>query len=439
MVILQDPAYFRVHFRVFGYMRKRRYPKMKLTDLQCRNAKPQEKNYKIRDGKGLYLYVMQAGGRSWRYDFKLKRDDGTTKNGTFVIGQYPEISLGAARELHKQAHALVSNGVDPNDFRKDQERLARQERALTFAHVAQEWLDKRGREVKPKTLADIEKRLQTDVIPEIGHLPMNNLNAQDFLEVIKKVEKRGAFEMANRCRQYCSQILRFAVAIGKADRDFTVDISDALAVHRVRHQPALEPKDIPDFLSALERNEARLFPQTRHALKMLMLTFVRPIELAAAEWSEFDFADKRWIIPAAKMKMGFDHIVPLASQTLDILHELRKTNGNRQYVFVKQTNPRDHMSRDTLSKAVRSLGFQGQHTAHGFRALARTAIREKLNYDSEIIERQLAHAPNTSLGRAYDRTQFIDQRTVMMQDWANYLDAIAQDRTVIAGKFGKGS
>lgn len=410
---------------------------MALTNFECSNAKPREKNYKIRDGKGLYLLVIKSGGKSWRYDYKLKTADDTYKNGTFVYGLYPEISLSEARGLHAETHKLVSQGIDPNGHKKRQERQERENRALTFADVTKEWLEKRRGEIKSKTVSDIEKRLETDVIPEIGHIPMQDITSPTLLAMIKKIESRGAYEMANRARQYTSQILRYGVAIGKAEKDFTMDIGNALAIHRVKHQPALEPKDIPEFLAALERNEARLYPQTRLALKMLMLTFVRPIELAAAEWGEFDFQDKRWIIPAAKMKMGFDHIVPLASQTLELLHQLRQMNGNRQYVFAKQTNPKEHMSRDTLSKAVRSLGFQDRHTAHGFRALARTAIREKLNYDSEIIERQLAHAPNTSLGRAYDRTHFIDQRTAMMQEWADYLDKAGQNRTLIVGKFIK--
>lgn len=397
---------------------------MKLTDLSCRTSKPTEKNYKLRDGQGLYLLVMKAGGKSWRYDYKLKRDDGSHKNGTFVIGIYPKITLAKARDLHQKARTLVSNGTDPNDFKKEQERIKRQERALTFSLVAEEWLDKRRREVKEKTIRDIEKRLERDVLPEIGHIPMKDINAVDVVDMLKKIEERGAYEMRNRARQYCSQIFRYAMAIGSADRDYTTDIGDALAVRRIKHQPALQPHEIPEFLTALERNEARLFPQTRLALQMLALTFVRPIELAAAEWSEFDFNDKRWLIPAKKMKMGFDHVVPLASQTLEILYEIKRINGNRQYVFTKQTNPREHMARDTLSKAVRSLGFQSRHSAHGFRAMARTAIREKLNYDSEIIERQLAHAPNTSLGRAYDRTQFLDQRMKMMQEWADYIDSL---------------
>ena len=268
--------------------------------------------------------------------------------------------------------------------------------------------------------------ISKDVLPEIGDIPLETLNPLDVLYMLKKIEKRGAYELAARARQYVSSILKYAVAHGKIERDVSADLGEALAVRKVNHQPALAPHEIPEFLEALERNEARLFHPTRLALRMLMLTFVRPIELASAEWKDFDFEGKRWIIPADKMKMGNDHIVPLAGQTLAILHEMRVLNGSRQHVFVKQTDPRTHMSRDTLSAAIRSMGFQGRHSAHGFRALARTAIREKLKWDSEIIERQLAHAPSGSLGRAYDRTQFLDDRLIMMQEWADYLDECAK-------------
>jgi len=240
--------------------------------------------------------------------------------------------------------------------------------------------------------------------------------------MVRKVQNRGAFELANKTRQYCSQVFRYGIACGKADRDYTIDISNALPRKQVKHQPALEPNEIPEFLNALHKNDARLYQQTRLALKMLMLTFVRPIELAAAEWEEFDFNDNRWVIPAKRMKMRSDHVVPLSKQCLEILEEMKPVSGKYKHVFIQQRSNQKHMSRDTLSNAVRALGFQGRHSAHGFRAMARTTIREKLNWDSEVIERQLAHAPNTSLGRAYDRTQFIDQRTEMMQDWADYID-----------------
>ena len=408
---------------------------MKLTDLKIKNAKPRERAYKEGDGKGLYLFVMPTGGKSWRYDYKLKIDIDKYKNGTFVYGPYPEISLAEVRTLHANTRKLLVQGIDPNEHKKEQERLSFQNKPLSFEEIAHEWLSKRQSEVKTKTLEDIKKRLNVDVIPEIGRIRIDKLHVLDILNMLKKIEKRGAYEMVNRARQYCGQILRYAVILGKAERDLTKDIGDALSKRPRTHQPALSPNEIHEFLLTLERNEARLFPQTRLALKMLMLTFVRPIELASAEWQEINFKDNLWIIPANKMKMKFDHVVPLSAQTVSILQELRVLNSHRRYIFPKQSNSKEHMSRDTLSKAVRSLGFQGRHSAHGFRALARTTIREKLNWDSEVIERQLAHAPNTSLGRAYDRTQFLEQRAKMMQDWGNYLDKIGQGKTVIVGNF----
>lgn len=408
---------------------------MKLTNMAVSNAKPRTVDYRMTDGKGLYLKVLKSGGKSWRYDFRLIFPDGTAKNGTTYIGLYPDVSLAEARLLHAEAHKLVAQGIDPNHHKKEKQRKHWQERELKFSDVANEWLEKRKAEIKPETYHGIVKRLEKDVLPEIGHIPMVDLNAQDILQMLKRVENRGAVDMVKRLRQHCSQILRYGVAIGKAERDFTVDIRDALATRKTKHQPALEPHEIPEFLHALERNEARLYPQTRLAVEMLMLTLVRPIELASAEWKDIDFESKRWLIPAEKMKMGYDHLVPLSRQVLEILQKMRIENGKRQYVFINSKDPREHMHRDTLSKAVRSLGFTGRHTAHGFRAMARTAIREKLNIDSEIIERQLAHKPSGSLGSAYDRTKFIDQRIPMMQDWADYLDAIAKGGNVIEGNF----
>jgi integrase len=395
---------------------------MKLTDLKIKNLKLKQKSYKVGDGKGLYLFIMKSGGKSWRYDYKLKIGIDTYKNRTFVYGLYPEISLAEARETHTDIKRLISKGIDPNAHKKEQERIALLNVPMCFEEISLLWLEKKRLEVNSETLIGIQKRLETYLFPKIGNIPLNELATSDFLAFLKGIEERGTYELLYRLRQYCSQILRYAVAHGKIERDFTVDIKEAFAVRSVKHQPALQPEEITEFLKALNYNEPRLYAQTRLALKMLMLTFVRPIELASAEWNEFNFVDNRWIIPAEKMKMKLDHIVPLSNQTLIILDTMRPVTGDYQYVFIKQRKPKEHMSRDTLSKAVRSLGFQGRHTAHGFRALARTTIREKLNWDSEIIERQLAHTPNTSLGRTYDRTQFLEQRTQMMQEWADYLD-----------------
>lgn len=405
---------------------------MKLKDIHCKTAQAAEKPYKLPDGTGLYLYVTKAGGKSWRYNYQING-----KYKTYTYGLYPETTLLEARELHKKVHKLVSQGIDPHQHEKEEKDKLEAENTLTFEGIAKEWLDKRESEVKPKTHADIKKRLEKDVFPIIGDTPMKKITPPVLYDMLKKIEDRGAYEMASRARQYCSQILRYAVARGKAERDFTADLSDALAVRKVQHQPALAPNEIPEFLIALERNEARLFHQTRLALKMLMLTFVRPIELASAEWDEFDFKTNIWTVPANKTKMTKVHLVPLATQTLEILKELKEVNGHRQYVFVGKQNPRAHMARDTLSKAVRALGFQGRHTAHGFRAMAMTTLLEDLKIPFHVADTQLQHGKRGPLGAAYDRAKYWDERVPMMQAWGDYLDGLVSTGEVIRADFGK--
>ncbi|MGH1406006.1 MAG: tyrosine-type recombinase/integrase [Rhodomicrobiaceae bacterium] len=392
---------------------------MKLTDFSCKNFKPKNKPYKQSDGRGLFLLINPNGSKLWRYKYRIEG-----KERLFAIGSYPEFSLAEARALHQNLHKLVAGGIDPYEHKKMQKRKEEMEKALTFQVVGEEWLEKRKSQVKEKTYKDIEKRLYSDVFPKIGHIPMKELMPQDILKMLQNIEKREAYEMANRARQYCSRILRYASACGIDTRDYTLDIADALVTRPVRHQNALSPDEIKEFLTALDRNNARLHLQSRLGLEMLMLTFVRPIELAEARWDEFNLQESRWTIPASRMKMKCDHIVPLAKQTHAIIGQLRELNGTREHLFTNHRDQRRPMCRDTFSKGVRLLGFQGRHSAHGFRALARTSIREKLDYDPEVIERQLAHKASGPLGSAYDRTQFLDQRSVMMQDWADYIEQI---------------
>lgn len=396
---------------------------MKLTDRACRAAEPfpppKKAPRKLSDGSGLQLWVMPSGAKYWRYKYRI-----ANLEKVLALGVYPDLSLASAREAHRSAYNMVVQGIDPALMRKERKMNIRSDAENTFNSIAEEWLEKRKKEIKSVTVQKIEGRLRKDVLPEIGNIPIKDITPLHLLHMIRKIENRGAYEMARASRQYCGQILRYAVATGRAERDYTADIKEVVASRKITHQPALSPDELPEFLKALRQNECRLYLQTRLALKLLLLTFVRPMELAAAEWKEFDFKNKLWIIPGEKTKMSKDHVVPLSNQSLELFERLKELNGKRAYVFVNQNHPGKHMSRDALSKAVRNLGFQGRHTPHGFRALARTAIREKLNYDSEVIERQLAHLPGTSLGRTYDRTQFIDKRMEMMQDWADYIDTI---------------
>ncbi|WP_339608893.1 integrase arm-type DNA-binding domain-containing protein [uncultured Roseivirga sp.] len=391
---------------------------MQLSDLKCKSLKPQNKAYKKADGRGLFMLVKPNGTKLWRYKYRFER-----KERLYSIGVYPEFSLAEAREIHQRLHKLVAQGIDPREHEIEQKRKVLEEKALTFSVMAHKWLEKRKNEVKPKTHVAIEKRVELYILPSIGDIPMGNLTPRDVLKMVKTIEARGTYELAKRARQYCSKILRFAMAHGNVDRDYTLDISDALVTRKVRHQPALtKPDEVKEFLKAFERNEARLHKQTRLGLELLMLTFVRPIEMAEARWDEIDLDKKQWVIPANRMKMGDEHIVPLSKQALRIIYQLKEINGNRDHLLINQRDPKRPMSRDTFSKAVRLLGFQGRHSGHGFRAMARTLIHEQLEYDETPIERQLSHKANGPLGSAYDRTKFLDKRVQMMQDWADYLE-----------------
>lgn len=396
---------------------------MRLTDRECKAARPfaRPKNTpkKISDGKGLQLWVMPSGAKYWRYKYRI---GGQEK--LFSIGVYPDLSLAEARKKHRTVYEEVVKGIDPF-VREKQERIARDfANRNTFKAVADEWLEKRKYEVKEITYNRIVGRLNKDVFPEIGSFPINEVTPLVLLDMLRKIERRGAHEMVRACRQYCGQILRYGVATGRAERDFTADIKEALKTRKVTHQPSLSPDEIPEFIKALRENDARLYWQTRLALEMLMLTFVRPIELVSAEWSEFDLKGKCWVIPVGKTKMNKVHIVPLSPQSLRILEKLNSSNRRSKYVFIHQYDAAKHMSRDALSKAIRSMGFQGRHTAHGFRSLAMTTLLEKLNYPFHVIDCQLGHGKRNQLGSAYDRSEFLDERVRMMDDWGKYIDDI---------------
>ncbi|CAM1360796.1 Phage integrase family protein (fragment) [Tenacibaculum litopenaei] len=272
---------------------------MQLTDLHCKNFKPKNRAYKKADGRGLFILIKPNGSKLWRYKYRINK-----KEKLYSIGAYPEYSLVEAREIHRSLHKMVSEGKDPIEHEKEQKRKKEIENVLTFSFMAYEWLEKHKQEVKPQTFKEIEKRVKKYIIPVIGHIVMKDLTSKDFLMMIKEIEKRGTIELAKRIRQYSSQILRYALACEKVTRDFTLDIRGALIKPKTKHHPALiTSEEVKEFLDALQYNDAGLNRQTRHGLEMLMLTFVRPIEMAGARWKEFNFDQKTWVIPAERMKM----------------------------------------------------------------------------------------------------------------------------------------
>ena len=283
----------------------------------------------------------------------------------------------------------------------------------------------------------IIRRLEMDVFPAIGKLAIADIKPLQVLNALKKVEDRGAHETAKRALQYCGQIFRYAVITERALRDPTEPLKRVLKPAKNGHYATIEADEIPEFLRILDRNEARLFPHTRRAIQLLMLTFVRTSELIEAKWGEFNLDEKQWLIPAERMKMRRTHIVPLSDQTCKILREQQEDTGKWEWVFPNQAHPRKHMSNMTILKALERMGYKGRMTGHGFRALAMSTIKEKLNYRHEVIDRQLAHAHKSQIDAAYDRAQFLPKRREMMQEWADYLDTVAKGGQIIIGKFGR--
>lgn len=405
---------------------------MKLTNTTCKNAKPLEKQYKLFDGGGLYLLVKPGGAKHWRLKYRIH---GSEK--LLAIGPYPFTSLAEARSERDAAKKLIAEGIDPVMQKRKEKHNASHNAENTFKAIALEWYENRLSRWTPRYAEEVLKRLEQDIFPEIGAYPIKEIEPPILLAVIRKIESRGAHELAKRQLQKCGEIFRYAIASGKAVRDPSRDIGDALKPVTKGHFAALDVKELPNFIRAIEANDARLYQNTRNALKLIMLTFVRTSELIGARWDEIDFEGKQWLIPAERMKMKKEHIVPLSSQAIRILRDQQEIAGQWPLVFPSTVRPKQAISNNTILGAIKRLGYQGRMTGHGFRALAMSTIKQELGYRHEVVDRQLAHIPKNKIDKAYDRADFLKERVVMMQEWADYLDAIASDGKVIVGEFRK--
>lgn len=404
---------------------------MKLNDTKCKNAKPNDPPSKmprkLADGEGLYLWVMPDGAKYWRFAYRYNG-----KQKTLALGVYPEISLKEAREKKLEARKQVGEGKDPALEKKKQKVLYQQINTNTFEAIAREWHENNKAKWTARYAEGIMVRLENYIFPEIGSYPIIDIEPPLLLQTIRKIENRPAIEIAKRQLQKCGEVFRYAIATGRAVRDPSADIKGALKTQKKTHYAALDVKDLPEFLHILERNEARLYRNTMNAIKLLMLTFVRTNELINARWDEIDFERKEWIIPAARMKMGKEHIVPLSRQVIEILQDQKEIAGHWPLVFPSSVRPKQAISNNTVLGAIKRMGYQNRMTGHGFRALAMSTIKQELGYRHEVVDRQLAHAPRNKIDAAYDRALFLRERAKMMQEWADYVDALAAGGRVIS-------
>ncbi len=382
------------------------------------NAKPQATPYKLPDGKGMFLLVTPDGAKLWRLRYLRP---GTSKENTLSLGIFPEVSLRKARDRREESRKLLADGIDPGENRKAAKQARKVATENSFAAIAAEWLDKQH--MAPATLEKARWTFADLVNPYIGHLPIAEIGAPELLSMLQRIEARGARETAHRTRQRAAQIFRYAIATGRASRDPCADLRGALAPVKVKNRAAItDPLKIGELLRAI--NGYTGGPVVGAALKLAALVFVRPGELRKAEWTEIDLDGAEWRIPASKMKMRDEHIVPLPLQAVAILRDLEPLSGAGRYVFPGARNPRLPMSEAAVNSALRRMDFdKDTMTGHGFRAMASTRLNE-LGWKEDAIERQLAHAERNKVRAAYNRAQYLDERRRMMQAWADYLDGL---------------
>lgn len=405
-----------------------------LTDAKIRNAKPRSKPYRLFAGGGLYLEVAPSGGKWWRYKYRF-----LGKEKRFSLGVYPDVSLKEAKEKSDAARKLRAQGVDPGEERKATKATESGEGC--FEAVAREWHGKfAAAEWSGTHSKNILNRLEKNIFPWLGFRPVDEITPPEIIKVFRLIEARGHLETLHRTLANCGQVFRYAIATSRAILDPTYKMSEAFPKPIKRHFSAItDPQGVATLLRDIDEYHGTYV--VKCALQLTPLFFLRPIELRLAEWSEFDLDRAEWVIPIGRMKRTRRdkeanpkevHVVPLAKQAVGILRELFLVTGNGRLVFPGERGKDRAISDATLTNALRRMGYgKDEMQVHGFRAMARTMLRQNLGIEAEWIERQLSHAVDNPLGRAYDRTTFLPERREMMQGWADYLDRLKAEK---AGK-----
>ena len=392
---------------------------MKLNDAKLRTLTTPGKHA---DGAGLYLEITPAGGRYWRMKYRFGG-----KEKRLAFGVYPTVSLKDARERREDARKALSKGEDPGALRKAAKVKVLQEAANTFEAVTNDWLAHQAGRWEAVTLERTRASLNADVFPALGSRPMATVTTREVMEIVKKIEARGASEMATRVLQRIKAAFRYAVTHHRIDHNPMLDLvpSEILKPRKVQHRPALASKELPGFLSKLDAYEGDI--HTVCALRLLMLTAVRPGEIRGARWTEFDLDSALWRIPAERMKMRAEHVVPLSKQSVEVVRQMVPLSGERDLVFPSPFYPSKSLSENTLNSALSRMGYRGEATAHGFRALFSTVSNEA-GWNPDVIERQLAHVERNQVRAAYNRSTYVQERAELMQWWADHLDACKQGK-----------
>ena len=404
---------------------------MPLTVKQVESAKAKDKDYKLSDGEGMYLLVTKSGSKYWRLRYRI-----SGQQRVFALGQFPDVPLSLARSDKSSARRLIKEGIDPNTAKEEKLNKEKQNTESVFRVIALEWFDTHQKNKAERHQSRVKSRMERDLFPALGHMPIKNIDASALLKVLKVIEQRGAIESAHRTKQIAGQIIRYAIATGRAERDPTPDLKGALMSPTIKHHAAItEPRDVGHLLVAMDNFTGTIV--VKSALQLSSLFFCRPGELRRLLWSDINYEEKRIEIVVSKTKDQL--IIPLCTQAISILENLKVYTGKSEYILPSARGRSRPMSENAVRTALRTMGYDNDTmTPHGFRAMARTLLDEVLEYRIEWIEQQLAHSVRDANGRAYNRTKHLKQRTEMMQKWADYLDELrdqALAKNVVTANF----
>ncbi|ENM1018355.1 tyrosine-type recombinase/integrase [Klebsiella variicola] len=396
---------------------------MKLNARQVDAAKPKEKAYKLADGAGLYLEVVPSGSRYWRMKYRFNG-----KEKRMAFGVYPAVSLAQARALRDEAKKKLAEGIDPS-FAKKEEKLVRDVRLNnTFQAVALEWHGTKVSRWSEGYASDIIEAFNKDIFPYIGQLPVNEIKPLVLLNVLRRMESRGATEKAKKVRQRCSEVFRYAIVTGRAEYNPAADLTSAMSGHESKHYPFLTVEELPDFFKALSGYTGS--PLIVLAARLLILTGVRTGELRGAFWSEFDIEKAVWEIPAERMKMKRPHLVPLSTQALEVVQQLKVMSGQYPLVFPGRNDPRKTMSEASINQVFKRIGYTGKVTGHGFRHTMSTILHEE-GFNTAWIETQLAHVDKNAIRGTYNHALYLEGRREMMQWYADHIDNIEKYKLIM--------
>lgn len=402
---------------------------MCLTDLELRRSKLKDKPYTLNDGNGLSVLVEPNGSKGWRFRYRF---DGKPKMISF--GTYTTISLNDARQRRDEAKKLVASGINPSDARK-QEKRARQEIAgNTFEGIAKEWYEKRFDRWSASYAEEMIKTFEKYVFPYIGHRPITDIKPMELMAILSRLDERGATEKLHKVRQRCGEVWKYAIVTGRAEYNPALDLASAFLPHKKEHYALLSVAELLEFLRTFNTYNGSMI--VKLAMRLLIIKGVRPGELRQAEWKEFDLEKQLWEIPPERMKKGRTHCIPLSTQAINILEQLKPLTGHYAYVFPGRIQHIKPMSEMAMNVLVRRIGYAGKVTGHGFRHTMSTILYEQ-SYNTAWIETQLAHVDKNSIRGTYNHAQYLDGRREMLQWYADYMEALENGGNIVHGSFGK--